>query len=189
MSIFSIKLFAIWIRFWRNISTLISFLILKSEPIKTFTNANDIASELQNGNNWKPDPGKRGNFDVTIHPAVTQWKINNNKYGEKANDCDDHAMYWCAALYKSKLAKHVWFVQINWENSAHAFCVFKTYDNKYYWTDYNNPIEIADKWAWLYSVNQTYGQIKAKYAMMHHVTMNKSGKTPKLKTSEIRKFK
>lgn len=83
-----------------------------------------------------------------MHPRRIQCRLNEQvQFG----DCDDHAIYWCTAIKKSKLAKKVWFAAFQMKSndnpdkfSGHAVCVFMDFNGKYYWCDYRMP-ELIEK--------------------------------------------
>jgi hypothetical protein len=118
-------------------------------PVKTFASTEDIASALSYGKTWRSDPLK-GLFDYVYHPTSVQKHIDNNT---SVGDCDDHAIYWCAALLKSGLAEKVWisFYQMEKPNKkigGHVVCVYRDHDGNYFWADYKKPKQITHIHQW-----------------------------------------
>ena len=116
---------------------------LKSCPIPTFVNKKEIKNLLGGGKFYKKDNVAQVFTDYLIHPRVIQCRLEQKiPFG----DCDDHALYWCVALKKSKLAKKVWFSFFTMKGrdtddtySAHAVCVFLDNAGRLYWCDYSEP--------------------------------------------------
>jgi hypothetical protein len=106
----------------------------------------DISKALNYGKLYKHDNIAQVIKDYLIHPRVIQCRLNSRiAFG----DCDDHAIYWCVALKKSKLVKKVWFslftMKGRWPDdtySSHAVCVFQDFQGDYYWCDYNKANKI-----------------------------------------------
>ena len=111
--------------------------------IPIFYKFEDITKILNYGKLYKSDNIANVFTDYLIHPRVIQCRLNTKvPFG----DCDDHAIYWCTAIKKGKLAKKVWFsfftMKGRWPDDtyqAHAVCVFQSYEGKYYWCDYGKP--------------------------------------------------
>jgi hypothetical protein len=117
-------------------------------PVKIYNNFDQIRNALKSGNLYEHDNIADVIKDYLIHPRVIECRLNSNK---NFGDCDDHAIYWCTAIKKSKLARKVWFSFFTMTGrgvddsiNSHAVCVFLGYDNKYYWCDYKNP-NLLDK--------------------------------------------
>lgn len=117
--------------------------VLKKCPIPVFVNKKEIRLLLAGGRLYKHDSVAQVFKDYLIHPRVIQCRLEQKiPFG----DCDDHAIYWCTALKKSKLAKKVWFsffhMKGRWPDdtySGHAVCVFQDKNNRLYWCDYSEP--------------------------------------------------
>ena len=114
--------------------------------MKTFTRIKDIVREIRGGSLYMHDRIGNREGDHLTHPSRIQKQINNK---QKLGDCDDHAIYWCTALLKSKLAQKVWFCIYAMEKddgklSAHAVCVFVDNKNDIYWCDYGQPEKIEE---------------------------------------------
>lgn len=117
--------------------------------VKVYSNFFEIKNILSSKEHYVPDYMFGILSDYLLHPGVVQHRLDTN---QKIGDCDEHAIYWCTTIKKSKLAKRVWFayfsfkkLDVNTDNynyGAHAVCVFKGLDNKLYWCDYNMPIQI-----------------------------------------------
>lgn len=116
---------------------------LKKCPIPVFVNKKEIRLLLAGGKLYKSDSVAQVFKDYLIHPRVIQCRLEQKiPFG----DCDDHAIYWCTALKKSKLAKKVWFsfftMKGRWPDDTyqgHAVCVFQDKNNRLYWCDYAEP--------------------------------------------------
>ena len=120
--------------------------ILKKCPIPIFNSPKEIKLLIDNGKLYKHDNIANVITDYLIHPRVIQCRLEQKiQFG----DCDDHAIYWCTALKKSKLAKKVWFsfftMKGRWPDDtyqSHAVCVFLGQDYNLYWCDYSDPRKI-----------------------------------------------
>lgn len=120
----------------------------KKFRVAKYENVEEIPKAFKNGRNYRPDLifGSHKSDHLT-HPTELEERISK---GESFGDCDDHAIYWCAALVKSGLAKKVWFAFYSMEHvetkkrQAHAVCVFYGNDEKFYWADYRNPRKIDE---------------------------------------------
>ena len=103
----------------------------------------DIIKALNYGKFYKHDNVANVFKDYMIHPRTIQCRLENKvMFG----DCDDHAIYWCVAIKKSKLAKKVWLsfytMKGKWPDDtyqSHAVCVFQDFQGKLFWCDYGNP--------------------------------------------------
>lgn len=111
--------------------------------VPLFFNTEQIIKTLNYGKLYKHDNIANVINDYLIHPRVIQCRLQQEK---SFGDCDDHAIYWCAAIKKSNLAKRVWFsiftMKGRWPDDtyqSHAVCVFQENDEKFYWCDYKNP--------------------------------------------------
>lgn len=116
---------------------------LPNSKIPIFYKFEDIIKILNYGKFYKHDNIANIFKDYLIHPRVIQNRLENKTL---FGDCDDHAIYWCAAIKKSKLAKKVWFsfftMKGRWPDdtySAHAVCVYEDFDGKFFWCDYGKP--------------------------------------------------
>lgn len=119
---------------------------LEKCPIPIYNNVEEIKNALGQGTLYKYDIIAGVKSDYLIHPGVIQCRLQNQK---KFGDCDDHAIYWCSAIKKSKIAKKVWFCFFTMKGfgedksySSHAVCVFMDKKNKIYWCDYRSPRNI-----------------------------------------------
>lgn len=139
--------FTIFSMLWYSITMLFS----KREKqckVPVFNSFAEIRKILKDGKLYTHDVFGGLSTDYLIHPRVIQCRLESvSPFG----DCDDHAIYWCTAIKKSKLAKKVWFSFFTYKSltedkySGHAVCVFLGVNNKYYWCDYRDPrpIEFA----------------------------------------------
>lgn len=117
--------------------------MLKECPVPVFVNKKEIRLLLAGGRLYKHDNVAQVFKDYLIHPRVIQCRLKSQT---PFGDCDDHAIYWCTALKKSKLAKKVWFSFFTMKGrgtddtyQAHAVCVFQDKNNRLYWCDYSEP--------------------------------------------------
>ena len=169
--------FFLWFaKVWYKIT--IYFTQTKNFPVKVYSTPEEIASALEYGTMWRSDP-LGGAFDVVYHPTRVQRNIAEN---EEIGDCDDHAIYWCAALLKSGLAKRTWISFYHMEKrsgriSGHALCVFQGLDDKYYWTDYHHPRIMWHKHQW-YEQSSYQRGAKPLHAAMLEVKYLKFDDTP-----------
>ena len=121
---------------------------LQKCPVPVFVNKKEIRFLLSNRNLYKHDNIANVFKDYLIHPRVIQCRLEKKiPFG----DCDDHAIYWCTAIKKSKLAKKVWFsfftMKGRWPDdsyNAHAVCVFQDNHNRFFWCDYSDPRQIKN---------------------------------------------
>lgn len=181
---FFVKLGAIKEMYWRGLTMKMSLDNAQGDRLATISSIGKIPELLDFGRNYKPDPGKKGNWDQTIHPCAVQHKINTNSFGTKNMDCDDHAVYWCAMILKNKLADKVWFTKIVWENSGHAFCVYQK-DNEYFWGDYGYPVRCDSKTDYVKKVSATYGEIRVRNSVMFNVEFDPETDSIKLRDPEV----
>jgi hypothetical protein len=124
---------------------------IPSTRVRYYTDCNVIADDYGWGRRYKSDP-LNGLLDYLTHPSKLAY---NAAHELEFGDCDDHAIFWCTALLKSKMAKRAWFCFFTMEKqdgsmSAHAICVYQDPDSDtYYWGDYHLPSyldEFRDKW-------------------------------------------
>jgi len=120
----------------------ISQTLLKCK-VPIFYSFEDIIKALNYGKYYKHDNVAYVFKDYLIHPRVIQCRLNKKML---FGDCDDHAIYWCTAIKKAKLAKKVWFsfftMKGRWPDDtyqSHAVCVFQDFEGRYYWCDYRKP--------------------------------------------------
>ena len=154
---------------------------LEKCPVPLFKEPKEIVSLLRSRNLYKHDNIADIFKDYLIHPQVIQCRLEQKiPFG----DCDDHAIYWCTALKKSKLAKKVWFSFFSMkgrqpDNSygAHAVCVFVGHDYKIYWCDYSLPREIQNIADFQVKSAERYG-CEAVCAAMWEVIEIKEDDTP-----------
>jgi len=184
---FFIKLGAIKEMYWRGLTMRQSLDNAKGDRLITIDSPRRLAELLDFGRDYKPDPGKKGRWDQSIHPCAVQHKINTQSFGTKNMDCDDHAVYWCAMILKNKLADRVWFTTINWSGSGHAFCVYQI-GNDFYWGDYMYPAKTEGKWGYIDLVNQAYGYKSAKHTVMFDVEFDPDTDSIKLRSPEVKCF-
>ena len=122
-------------------------------PVKSYA---DIAKALDGGKRWREDP-LGGLFDSLYHPSRIQLNIDMN---EPIGDCDDHAVYWCAMLLRSGLARRAWLAFYQYRRSdgvvgGHVVCVFESTDPgpdgkpKLFWVDYGLPELIKSRETWI----------------------------------------
>ena len=152
----------------------------KNFPVKVYSSPGEIAEALKYGTMWRADP-LGGALDNVYHPTRIQKNITE---GEEIGDCDDHAVYWCAALLKSGLAKKTWISFYHMEKrsgkiSGHVLCVFKGLDDRYYWTDYHEPRPLALKHQW-YEESSYRRSARPLHAAMIEVKYLKFDDTPVL---------
>ncbi len=123
--------------------------------IKGYESEHQIAEALSWGRTWVSDP-LGGVLDNMYHPTRVQFNMN---LGRPVGDCDDHAVYWCAALLKSKLARKVWLSFYQYERvdghvGGHVVCVFEKLGGGCYWVDYGIPAKIAKRSDWLITMEK-----------------------------------
>lgn len=122
-------------------------------PVKSYR---AISEALSGGARWRPDP-LGGIFDNVYHPSQVQLNIDMS---EPVGDCDDHAVYWCAMLLRSKLARRAWLSFYQYRRAdgvvgGHVVCVFESVDTgadgkpKLFWVDYGLPELITSRDAWI----------------------------------------
>jgi hypothetical protein len=139
LTIFSVLWSRITMRVTRKIGT----------KVKKFEDVKQIPKEFNYGREYRWDQFLGTKSDHLTHPTRLQWRLDND---QEFGDCDDHAIYWCVSLIKSKLAKKVWFAFYSMkskddktgktERTGHAVCVFVGLDDQLYWCDYRNPRKI-----------------------------------------------
>jgi hypothetical protein len=136
-----------WYSFTMFFSKVLSkFRKKKITKVKIYDTIEEIPKAFNNGKDYRSDMFFGRKSDHLTHPTVLQGRIEDK---EKFGDCDDHAIYWCAALIKSKLASKVWlgfYHMINEESgeiTGHAVCVFADHSNVLHWADYRNPRKIS----------------------------------------------
>jgi len=161
------------------------FTYKKNHPVASYEKINDIPLTLKWGSLYKYDPPR----DPVYHPTQIQKSLDE---GNKIGDCDDHAIYWSAALIKNKLAKRVWlsmyfFTTANGAREGHAICVFQGFDDKFYWGDYSTPtpVEISNSFLpstfeWLETAMKSYGAVSISKAYMFEVKRLNRRDTPVL---------
>lgn len=181
---FFIKLDAYRQALWREFTMLASRRRAKGTRLKTITSILLIPEFLEFGRDYRPDPGKKGNWDQTIHPCLVQRKINTHNFGTKNMDCDDHAVYWSSMLLKNKLADKVWFVTLRWQKGAHAFCVYQK-GNDFFWGDYIYPEKCNGKYGYIEKVNARYSEKSFKHSIMYEVKYNPKTDSIKLRKPEV----
>ena len=126
------------------------FTKIPSKRVGYYHNSVEIANDMGWGKRYKKDP-LNGKLDYLAHPSRLAKNVEDRS---PFGDCDDHAIYWCVALLKNKIAERAWFCfysmeKDNGETSAHAICVFQDHEDMFYWCDYNLPVfldEYRDKW-------------------------------------------
>ena len=180
--------------FFRGIATLTQMFRMKmfwlftkdsKHPVATYATPIDISYGLKRGTRYKRDPSWR---DPIFHPQWIERKLSLEK---RIGDCDDHAIYWCAALIKSGLAKKVWFSGFGYMNAqnqfkGHAVCVFIGLDDKMYWADYTDPKLVTvdsnnivpDGFEWVIQGVKDYGR-KFRSARMIEITGLNKRETPR----------
>ena len=132
-------------KLWYSFTMLLSKKLEKC-PIQIYNNVEEIKNALGKGSLYKYDMIAGVKSDYLIHPGVIQCRLESKT---KFGDCDDHAIYWCSALKKSKIAKKVWFsfftmkeIGVDNSYSSHAVCVFTDKQDQMYWCDYRSPRNI-----------------------------------------------
>lgn len=146
--------------------------------VREYASVEEIVAALQYGKLYRYDElfGKKG--DHLTHPSALQFNLNN---GGKFGDCDDHAIYWCAALLKSGLAKKVWFAFYSMKKGdkyeAHAVCVFEDMNHELNWCDYGMPNKIERISDFQVLSAQGFGK-EALGGVIWHVTHLKDDDTP-----------
>ena len=150
----------------------------KYPEVKTYESIADIPPAIKYGRNWREDPIK-GLLDIVMSPRKFQYLID--KGSEEFGDCDDHALYWAAALLKSNLADKAWLGTVWYSKadgsmkSGHVVCVFSK-GGKSYWADYRNPSLFEGTWEWATQVAQSRGKVLHAAALIE-VKLRKSGHT------------
>jgi len=140
--------FFLWaVKLWY--STTMYFTQNENYPVQVYDSADKIIEAMKFGNTWRSDPWG-GILDNLYHPTRIQKNIDEQ---EDVGDCDDHAIYWCATLLKSGLAKRAWISFYHMEKSGgkisgHVVCVYQDLDGLYYWTDYRRPKPLKYKHQW-----------------------------------------
>ncbi len=117
------------------------------QPVAMYSTPEGIAKAIDFGDDYKSDP-LRGKLDLLYHPRRIQAWIDGE---QDIGDCDDHAIYWIATLFKSGLAKRAWLTVYMMEHkdssgSAHAICVYVDNDGVTKWADYRVPKRVANRW-------------------------------------------
>ena len=118
-------------------------------PIPIYSSTQEIREAIKDGTLYTSDNIANVIRDYLIHPSTLQCRLNK---GSKFGDCDDHAIYWCVSLKKSKMVKKVWFSfytmrefdGIDESYSSHAVCVYLDNKDRMFWCDYKNPNEIEE---------------------------------------------
>lgn len=129
--------------------------------IATYTRIEQINEALSWGEGWRPDPIK-GLLDVAMDPRKFQARIDRGE--TKLGDCDDHALYWAAALLDNGLAERAWIGSAFYARrdgkgkAGHVVCLFER-DGKRYWVDYRAPRSIDAAWGWAYSIALDRGKL------------------------------
>lgn len=147
--------------------------------VKFYGSADLIPAGIEYGRKWREDPWK-GILDVTMTPRKFQRNLDE---GRPVGDCDDHALYWCTALLKSKLADKaylgtIWYSKPDGSGkSGHVVCVFSK-EGRTYWADYRKPAAFGGKWGWAEQVASSRGKV-CHAAGLIEVRLRKSGE-PKL---------
>jgi len=135
----------------------------KGTQVKKYEKVEDIPKAFNYGRKYRWDESFGIKSDHLTHPSRLQHRLNEES--EEFGDCDDHAIYWCAALLKSGLAKKVWFAIYSMENedgserAAHAVCVFADKENQLYWADYRNPRKIEQAKDYMIQSASAYNKI------------------------------
>lgn len=151
--------------------------------LKKYKELQDIPQAFNYGRRYRYDEmiilGRDG--DHLTHPTLLQDRLNKK---EPFGDCDDHAIYWCVSLLKSKLASKVWFAIYHMEDKenkkmvGHAVCVFADEENNLYWADYRVPEKIESAKDFMIRSAERYGRSAIVGALCHVKSIDKNG-TPK----------
>lgn len=124
---------------------------MRKSIVKVYQNFTEIKNALGEKKYYISDKIFGFESEFMLHPGVVQYRLDTK---QQIGDCDEHAIYWCTTIKKSKLAKRVWFAYFSFKKfnpntnnfmyGAHAVCVFRGHDNKLYWCDYDVPKEIKN---------------------------------------------
>lgn len=143
----------------------------KQYRLPVYENVEDIPKAFDFGSKYRFDTILERESDHLTHPSTLQKRLEEGK--ARFGDCDDHAIYWCTALLKSKLAKKVWFAfyamkaEDNTHYSAHAVCVFQGLDDNIYWADYTNPRKIEEVKDFMKDSAKRYKRVPIAGAIWH----------------------
>ena len=143
---------------------------ISSRRVGYYQSFEQIPNDYGWGRRYKKDP-LNGKLDYLTHPSKL---AHNAAYELDFGDCDDHAIFWCTALLKNKLATHAWFCFYSMEKeadaslSAHAVCVFRAASNGvYYLCDYNLPTNLGEQpTGWMQESAKGYGAVPLIGAMI-----------------------
>ena len=165
---------------WYSFTVLFSKRLEKCS-IPLYSDVEQIKNALGKGSLYKHDIIAGMKSDYLIHPAVIQCRLESQT---KFGDCDDHAIYWCSAIKKSKLAKKVWFcfftmkaTGVDNSYSSHAVCVFLDKEDKLYWCDYRSPRNIKKYADFQKESAKLYGN-EPVCSVMWEITQIKPDDTP-----------
>ena len=146
--------------------------------VREYSNIEEIIGAMNYGKLYQQDEIFNIKSDHMTHPGALQLKLDN---GKGFGDCDDHAIYWCAALLKSGLAKKVWIGIFTMKNdkgySGHAICVFEDMDHELNWCDYRMPTKIEKMSDFQNQSAERFGK-QAICGAIWHVTHLKNDDTP-----------
>ncbi len=140
--------------FWYRITQWFSKLFLgrRNHPVPVIKELSDIPASLDWGRDWKADP--RGS-DIFYHPRRVQKRIDQGKPG--IGDCEDHAGWWIACLFKANMASNaalgVVIFEVNGKKSGHAVCVFTDVYGKKWWGDYSMPNPVFGTTWWAFGLD------------------------------------
>jgi len=128
----------------------------------------EVAERLHFGAAYKPDP-RGGRRDVMRHPRMVQKAIDANA---PVGDCEDHAAYWLATLFKSGYVTkgsvgtvHGLFGD---KVAGHAVALWTGTDNVRRTADYAAPTIYTGDWGWVPVYAAKYN-IKVFCATMYRV--------------------
>lgn len=149
-----IRAFVRWfpwlVSFWYGLTMRVSYLVRPRGFLPIMSNPNEIHQDMSNPNHYRPDP-VHGLLDVLSHPKVISSRLDARK---PVGDCDDHGIYWAACLMSNNLAKRVWFCSVQYiradgSHGGHVICAWEDHTGRYWWADYDPPVEIKSPWGWL----------------------------------------
>lgn len=142
--------------------------------VKKYNSVEEIPKAFEFGRKYRYDQLLGSKSDHLTHPTRLQWRINTER---EFGDCDDHAIYWCTALLRSKLASKVWFAFYSMKEedqetgeikrNGHAVCVFADLEGQLWWCDYRKPKKINEMRDFMVESASGYGRIPIAGAVWH----------------------
>lgn len=138
ISLFGLLYLHGFVRIWYGLTCWFSY--RRSPAISRFVSPDAIGDLISSYDTYKADP-LGGRLDYMTHPRRVEARLRA-KEPRKLGDCDDHAIYWCATLYKSGLSTDIRFgvyrAVRDGKTYGHAVVVFK-YHGGWFYADYGRP--------------------------------------------------